>query len=123
MAYQREHYKASEVPPDFSPAQIAWLRKEFQKVQRGTPWLGSAGDTRDFVTASEGADTGTQFADADTAIGARDLYVAPRTYRFAADRAFSSRLIIAQGAKLRPASGKTITILGPIEAGAYQWMD
>jgi hypothetical protein len=126
--YNRERYNArtptTTGAPGWFSTFLGWLRTEFLSIQRAMPWAPHA-DTRDFVTVSEGADASSQFQAAANAVGVGTLFVAPRTYRFFSNItiAAGALLAIANGAFLQPQSGVTITILGPISAGAWQWMD
>lgn len=80
------------------------------------PWAASV-DTRDFVTAGEGADVSAEFQTAATACGTGTLYLGPRAHRL------SSAVSIPSGTKLTadpngyllPASGVAVTVGGVID--------
>lgn len=93
-------------------------------------WQDFGGSWHDTGAYDEGADA-TGYDDAaaaavDVANDARGIRLSPRIYSRNLDLSFGSPAValdIPQGAILKPPSGKTYTIDGPVRVGGYQWID
>jgi len=78
-------------------------------------------DVRAFGAVGDGVTDDTAAIDAaDAAASASGILVPPGTYALASNLTITSPITFLPGAKLRPASGVTVTISGQVLAGPYQ---
>lgn len=89
----------------------------------GSAWVAvfTSSDPRSLGADSTGAtDARSYFVTVDAL---SECYLSPGTYLISSNLTLSGHWRFAKGAKLKPASGVTITIAGPITAGLYQIFD